>query len=89
MNEQDNNNFKEKLQHIFASTCGTWENCNEVTVISFLTQCLNNSIDPQFGFSWLEEHQEEIPDWTNFSDTAQDWISEHTSTGTPISMKKE
>jgi hypothetical protein len=76
---------QEKMEEILRNTCGTWENCNETTVQSFLSQCLKNNIDPQFCMSWVEQHKDKIPNWSAVSQTSLEWVNEHTSTGSPVS----
>ena len=41
------NNIKLEMERIWTETCGSWENCNEETIQSFLSQCHEKSIDPQ------------------------------------------
>jgi hypothetical protein len=81
-------NIQEKMVSIFKTTCGSWQNCNESTVLSFLAECRDQSIDPQYSFNWLEEHKEQMTNWPNLSSSAQDWVNQHTSSGSPISMNK-
>ncbi|MBM7692915.1 hypothetical protein JOC77_002346 [Peribacillus deserti] len=73
-----------RMEDIWKTTCGTWENCNDVTVASFLSQCEQDSIDPQFCMSWIEQNSDKIPNWSSVSDTAREWVNEHTSTGSPV-----
>jgi hypothetical protein len=80
-----NNSVQEKMEDIWRTTCGTWENCNETTVQSFLSQCEQRSIDPQYCMSWIQQHNDKIPNWTAVSDTTREWVIQHTSTGSPIS----
>ncbi|MGM7722347.1 hypothetical protein [uncultured Metabacillus sp.] len=75
---------QEKMEDIWEKTCGTWENCNESTVQSFLAECEKHSIDPQFCMSWIQEHQNRIPNWQNVTDVTREWVVQHTSTGSPI-----
>jgi hypothetical protein len=74
-----------KMENIWANTCGSWQNCNESTIQSFLFQCDEYNIDPQFCMSWVESHKSEIPDWAAVSATSLGWVNEHTSTGSPYS----
>jgi hypothetical protein len=78
-----------KMENVWVNTCGTWENCNESTIQSFLGQCLEYNIDPQFCMSWVEEHMDQIPDWTAVSETSLNWVNEHTSTGSAISITEQ
>ncbi|WP_066371291.1 hypothetical protein [Neobacillus fumarioli] len=78
-----------KLENIWSNTCGSWQNCNDANIQTFLSQCLDYNIDPQFGMSWIEQHKNEIPNWPSVSETSFGWISEHTSSGSPISMHDE
>jgi hypothetical protein len=74
-----------KIENVFTNTCGTWENCNEETIQSFLAQCLENNIDPQYCMSWVEQHKNQIPNWSDVSQTSLGWVNQHTSTGSAIS----
>ena len=85
LNHSTTNSIQEKMEEIWRSTCGTWENCNASTVQSFLSECEQNSIDPQFCMSWIQEHANMIPNWSNIADMTREWVVEHTSTGSPIS----
>ena len=55
------NDIKQEMEHIWAETCGSWENCNEENIQSFLSQCYEKSIDPQYCMSWVEQHSNQIP----------------------------
>jgi hypothetical protein len=79
-------NIRTKMENLFENTCGSWENCTASTVESFLNQCQEQGIDPQYCMSWVEQHQSQIPDWQNVSKVSLDWINQHTSTGSPISF---
>lgn len=79
------NNIKQKMELIWNKTCGTWENSTEENIQSFLSQCTENSIDPQYCMSWVEQHSNQIPNWSAVSKESLAWINEHTSTGSPIS----
>lgn len=72
------------MEDVWRRTCGTWENCNETTVQAFLSACEQHSIDPQFCMSWIQQHSDKIPNWSSVSDTAREWVNDHTSTGSPI-----
>jgi hypothetical protein len=78
-----------KMENVWSNTCGSWENCNETTIQSFLAQCLDYNIDPQYCMSWVEQHQNEIPNWSAVSETSLEWVNEHTSTGSPISISEQ
>jgi len=78
-----------KMENAWLNTCGTWENCNQETIQSFLSQCLEKNIDPQYCMSWVEQHKDQIPNWTNVSETSLGWINQHTSTGSAISVKEQ
>jgi hypothetical protein len=78
-----------KMENVWQNTCGSWGNCNETTIQSFLAQCLEYNLDPQYCMSWVEKHQSEIPNWSAVSKTSLDWVNEHTSTGTPISTNEQ
>jgi hypothetical protein len=75
---------QETMENIWRKTCGSWENCNESTVQSFLSQCQEHNIDPQFCMSWVEQYRNQIPNWSAVSDTTLKWVNQHTSTGSPI-----
>lgn len=77
-----------KMENIFNDTCGSFENCTESSVQSFLKQCEENGIDSQFCMSWVEQHKSEIPDWESVSKVSLEWMNEHTSTGSPISFSE-
>ncbi|HWO95068.1 MAG TPA: hypothetical protein VNM45_01695 [Bacillus sp. (in: firmicutes)] len=74
-----------KMEEIWRTTCGSWENCNESTVQSFLSECQEHNLDPQFCMSWVEQHRDQIPNWSAVSNTTLEWMNQHTSTGSPIS----
>lgn len=78
-----------KMENIWSNTCGTWQNCNETNIQSFLAQCLDYNIDPQFCMSWVEKHQDQIPNWPAVSDSSLGWVNQHTSTGSAISITEE
>jgi hypothetical protein len=79
----------EKIEDIWRTTCGSWDNVNESTVQSFLSKCEKHSIDPQFCMSWIQKHNEKIPNWSAVSDTTREWVVQHTSTGSPISNTRD
>lgn len=83
------NDIQQKMEEIFENTCGTWQNCTASSILSFLEQCEEKSIDPQYCMGWVEQHKEQIPEWGAVSNTSLDWINEHTSTGTPLSMNEQ
>jgi hypothetical protein len=74
-----------KMENIWANTCRNWQNCNETTIQSFLLQCYDCNIDPQFCMSWVEMHKNEIPNWAAVSETSLGWVNNHTSTSSPYS----
>ncbi|WP_286228428.1 hypothetical protein [Neobacillus mesonae] len=78
------NDIKQEMERIWAETCDSWENCTEENIQSFLAQCLEKSIDPQYCMSWVEQHSNQIPNWSAISKVSLDWVNEHTSTGSPI-----
>ena len=84
-----NSSIQSTMESIWHTTCGSWENCNESTVQSFLSQCEQHNIDPQFCMSWIQQHSEQIPNWSAVSDTTREWVNQHTSTGSPISVSKQ
>lgn len=89
MNENQFSNFineeslQRKIENIWSNTCGSWENCNENTIQSFLTQCNENNLDPQYCMSWVEQHREQITNWNAVSKASLSWVNQHTSTGSP------
>lgn len=78
-----------KMENIWSNTCGSWQNCNETNIQSFLAQCLEYNIDPQFCMSWVEKHQDQIPNWQAVSHTSLGWVNQHTSTGSTISITED
>lgn len=76
--------IKATMEDIWEKTCGSWQNCNESTIQSFLSECEEHSIDSQYCMSWVEQHKNEIPDWQAVSTVSLDWINQHTSTGSPF-----
>lgn len=89
MKEQHEFNVQKKMEEIWRDTCGTWENCNQSTIQSFLSGCEQHSIDPQVCMDWIQKHNDKIPDWSAVSDLTREWVIEHTSTGSPISDTEE
>jgi hypothetical protein len=89
MSTENNPSIQTKLENIWTNTCGSWQNCTETTIQSFLAQCQENNIDPQYCMSWVEQHREQIPDWPAVSKVSLDWINQHTSTGSPISFTEQ
>ncbi|MBU8906827.1 hypothetical protein [Desertibacillus haloalkaliphilus] len=77
-------NVNKKMEELFQETCGTWENCTETNIQSFLEQCRQQNIDPQYCMSWVEQHKSQIPDWESVSKVSLDWVNEHTATGSPV-----
>lgn len=78
-----------KMENVWGYTCRSWQNCNEETIQSFLSQCLEYNIDPQYCMSWVENHQNEIPNWQAVSQTSLGWMNEHTSSGSAISISEQ
>jgi hypothetical protein len=85
INSKDAPSVQETMEDIWRKTCGTWQNCNETTVESFLSQCLEHNIDPQFCMSWITQHSDQIPNRSAVLDQTREWVNQHTSTGSPIS----
>ncbi|WP_026693637.1 hypothetical protein [Peribacillus kribbensis] len=79
----------QSMEEIWKTTCGTWQNCNSQTVLQFLGACHEKQIDPQFCMSWIEQNSNQIPNWSEVSDTTREWINEHTSTGSPITGEND
>jgi hypothetical protein len=88
-NNRPDTSIDNKMADIWSSTCGSWENCNVHNVQSFLSECHNENIDPQYCRDWIQQHNESIPDWSAVSEITQDWVNQHTSTGSPISVADE
>lgn len=75
------NQIQAKMEQIFSQTCGAFENCTEANIERFLSKCYEESIDPQYCLSWVSEHNARIPDWDHVSSISQEWVNEHTSSG--------
>ena len=86
MSIENAQSIQTKMENLFENTCRTWQNCTESNIQSFLGQCLENNIDPQYCMSWVEQHKTQIPGWEVVSKISLDWINQHTSTGSPISF---
>ena len=84
-----NSSIQGTMENIWRTTCGSWENCNESTVQSFLSQCEQHNIDPQFCMSWIQQHSEQIPNWSAVSDTTREWVNQHTSSGSHFAIQDE
>lgn len=84
-----NENVQAKMESVWQSTIGSWQNCTESTIQSFLSQCLENNIDPQYCMSWVEQHKAKISDWSTVSKSSLDWMNQHTSTGSPITYTEQ
>lgn len=82
----EENELQTKMEKIFQTTCGSFENCTDSSIQSFLHQCEENGIDSQFCMSWVEQHKSEIPDWPTVSKVSLEWMNQHTATGSPISF---
>lgn len=85
----DELSIQTKMENVWLNTCGSWNNCNKDTIQSFLAQCLEYNIDPQFCMSWVEQHRNQIPSWSAVSETSLGWVNAHTSTGSPLSLTDE
>lgn len=83
-----NGDIKAKMEGIFRTTCGSWENCNKASIQQFLSECEEESIDPQFCFNWVAENSSRIPNWSNISDSAREWVIEHTSSAVDSDFQK-
>lgn len=82
-------NGQQRMEEIFEATCGTWKNCNEYNLRFFLYQCYEHNIDPLECFHWLDEHKESMTQWATLAEDVLDWVSEHTSTSSPITMEHQ
>lgn len=80
--------IKQEMERIWSETCGSWENCNVENIQSFLSQCSEKGIDPQYCMSWVEQHSHQIPNWSAISTVSLEWVNEHTSTGSPVNGKE-
>ncbi|MCL6570340.1 MAG: hypothetical protein K6T88_01480 [Bacillus sp. (in: Bacteria)] len=80
------NELDSKMENVWEKTCGSWQNCTETTIQSFLAQCYEKNIDPHYCMGWVEKHRAHIPDWNAVSKISLDWVNQHTSTGSPISF---
>ncbi|MFY4777346.1 hypothetical protein [Metabacillus sp. RGM 3146] len=89
MTNEKNLSLQTKMEYIWKNTCGSWQNCTETAIQSFLAQCQENNIDPQYCMSWVEQHSAQIPGWTSVSKVSLDWVNQHTSTGSPISLNEK
>jgi len=78
-----------KMENIWSNTCGSWQNCNETTLQAFLEECLDYNLDPQFCMNWIEQHHDQIPNWYTISNTSLNWINQHTSSGSPLSITEQ
>jgi hypothetical protein len=81
----DENSIRQHMENAFIKTCRSWQNCTEESVQAFLEECLEAGIDPQYCMSWVEQHQDQIPDWDTTANAALGWMNDHTSTGSPVS----
>ncbi|WP_075981855.1 hypothetical protein [Bacillus massilinigeriensis] len=79
MTNENEISLQEKVEKAFQNTCGSWENCTQSTIQSFLQECFENNIDPQFCMSWVEKHSGQIPEWSEVSMVSLDWMNQHTS----------
>ncbi|MBS4171980.1 hypothetical protein KHA87_01715 [Bacillus sp. FJAT-49736] len=77
------------MEKIWVDICGAWTNCSETTIQQFLAKCQEESIDPQYCMSWVEQHQAQIPNWEAVSKVSLGWINQHTSTGSPLSFDSD
>lgn len=80
------NEIQTQMQNIFINTIGSWEKCTLATIEAFLEQCQKNNIDPQYCMTWVEQHKDEIPNWSVISKESLDWVNQNTSTSSPISF---
>lgn len=78
-----------KMENIWQNIGQSWTNCSEEDIKSFLEECLENNIDPQYCMSWVEHHKTQIPDWPAVSKISLEWVNQHTSSGSPISIKEQ
>jgi hypothetical protein len=81
MTDYNRDSIQTKMEQILSHTCGSFENCTETNIQTFLTQCYEENIDPQYCLSWVSEHNAKIPNWANVLKISQEWINGHTSTG--------
>ena len=86
MSNEKDISIQTEMENLFKNTCETWQNCTESNIQTFLVQCQENNIDPQYCMSWVEQHKSQIPNWQVISKVSLDWVNQHTSTGSPISF---
>lgn len=55
MSQTNDLSIQKKMEDTFHNTCGTWENCTESSIQTFLESCLEQGIDPQYCMSWVEQ----------------------------------
>jgi hypothetical protein len=89
MSNEHDLSIQTKMENLFVNTCGTWQHCTESNIQTFLGQCQENNIDPQYCMSWVEQHKSQISDWQVVSKVSLDWVNHHTSTGSPISFTEQ
>ena len=89
MTDYSNRSIQTKMEQILSHTCGSFEKCTEINIQSFLTQCYEENIDPQYCLSWITEHNAKIPNWPNVSKISQEWINGHTSGGSAYPFDNE
>ena len=78
-----------KMEQNLFETCGSFENCTETNIQSFLSKCYEENLDPQYCFSWVSEHNAKIPAWNQVSKISQEWINRHTSTGSTFTTTND
>ena len=89
MIDYSNSSIQTKMEQILSHTCGSFENCTQANIQTFLTQCYEENIDPQYCLNWVSEHNAEIPNWTNVLKISQEWINGHTSSGSAFLFDNE
>ena len=89
MTDYSRESIQMKMEQILSHTCGSFENCTESNIQTFLTECYEENIDPQYCLSWVSKHNAKIPNWTNVSRISQEWINGHTSSGSSFSSNQD
>lgn len=73
-----------KVENIWSYTCRSWQELNEQSLLSFLSQCLDYNLDPQYCLNWVDQHKVGISNWKSLEEAGQNWVNVHTSSGSPI-----
>ena len=76
-----------RIENLFMHACGTWKNCNDSNIQSFLSKCQSLNIDLSDSLNWLEEHRSNIPNFQSVWSAANGWVNQHdlVGSGSPVS----